>query len=161
MVTKKGWLDYLYYNVGQQQFDFRLNSLSRQPDGSCKSSKWKKYSELIFPIDYNEDWKIKNINNREILPNEVVIDLEEKESLQKVLEKIKSFKVPYYVWDTHSRGFHIHIFLDRILSVEEKLWVIKECGGDIQKANNGTTIALENAEHWKSGKKTELLLNGN
>ena len=160
MLNKKVWLDFLYYNVGKQQYDFRLNGLKRQEDGSVFSTKWKKYSGVCFPLNPWEDNKIIHINNREILPIEVVIDLEDADSVDDVIEKLKEDGLPFYAFHSGSRGFHIHIFLKEALTTEQKLSLIKRYGGDEMKAHNGTTIALEYAKHWKTGKIKREYKNG-
>lgn len=154
-MNKKAWLDYLFYDIRKQQYDFRLSSLIKDKEGNPLSSKWKKYSELIFPLDYNESWKIEHINNREILPCEVVIDLENKENIKEIIKKLKGDELPFHIFDTHSRGYHIHIFFGQSLTNEEKLKITKRYGGDEQKSYQGTSIALELAKHWKSGKIKE------
>lgn len=155
-MNKKAWLDYLYYKIGKQQYDFRLNGLKKTEEGG-KSTKWKKYSEIIFPINPWETEKISWINNREILPIEVVIDIENNTLLEQIKEKLIEDKIkPIYLFSTGSRGFHIHIFFNEEFSVKEKLAIIKRYSGDEQKAGN-TTIALEYSKHWKSGKMKELI----
>jgi len=157
VVNKKAWLDKLYYEIGKQQYDFRLASLTKFPDGSVLSSKWKTYSQLIFPLDVKQDSKIDSINNREILPNEVVVDLEEKENINAVIKKLKQDNLPFYVFDTFSRGYHVHIFFKTALTKDEKLLIIQRYGGDEQKAHQGTVIALEFATHYKSNKIKSLV----
>ena len=157
--SKKAWLDYLFYKIGKQQYDFRLSSLSKN-GGEPISSKWHKFSEIVFPVGPGEEWKLKYINNRDILPIEVVIDLEDAALLGKVEQKLKEDNLqPFYVFATGSRGYHIHIFFKEELTCEEKMKIIKRYGGDEQKAYK-TCIALEFAEHWKSGKIKELIYNG-
>lgn len=156
MIKKKIWLDYLFYELGKQRYDFRLSSLKKIND-EIIPSKWKKYSELIFPIDINQEWKLKHINNREILPCELVIDLEDRSKYKDAIKKIKDDELKFYSFDTMSRGLHIHIFFNDELSVSEKVILIKRYGGDTQKAFCGSAIALEFAAHWKSGKIKNLI----
>lgn len=153
-MNKKAWLDYLFYNIGKQQYDFRLSGLTKKGD-EVISTKWLKFSQLIFPLNFDESWKIEYINNREILPCEVVIDLEEKKYLKRIIKRLNEIDFPFYVFDTKSKGYHIHIFFNRTLSLEEKKSIIRRFLGDEQKIYDGTTIALEYAKHWKSGKTKE------
>ena len=157
--SKKGWLDYLYYRINKQR-DFALCGLFKLPDKEVRAAKWTSYHRAIFPVDYNEDWKLKNINQRQILPSEVVLDIETKEGINETIQKLKERHIEHYVYDTGSRGVHISIFFDRDLNREEKERIIKTFGGDLQKSANITMIALEFTEHWKSGKKKEFY-NGN
>lgn len=149
-LEKKGFLDYLYYSVGGQQFDFFLQYSDKEKD---IHSKWRKYSEVCFDF---EDWKnrkfIEQANHRQILGNEVVLDLEEKESLPKITKTLDEWGYPYYVYETGSRGFHIHLFLKKKLNEAQKLSIIEYFGTDKQKCHEKTLIALENTPHWKSGK---------
>ncbi len=164
LIKKKFWLDYLFYYINKQN-DFRMNCITKKED-KIISSKYKKYSECIFPIDENamcenkENWIFfNNINNREILPNELVIDIENnsQDNLNRIIKKIKEDKINNaYVWTTHSRGYHIHIFFNKQLSKDEKLYLIKRYEGDENKAGN-TMIALEFSPHYKSGKDKEMI----
>ena len=169
MINKKVILDNLYYNIGKQQYDFFLCGTYKKGD-EIKFTKWKKYSECIFPIDAdetseNENWKdeqfFKQINQRQILPIEVVLDLEDKDQLKPISktlsewEQIKDFKI----YSTGSRGYHIHIFFKEELSEKEKFKIIKFFGADEQKAGEKCLIALEGVPHWKSGKiKQEVVI---
>lgn len=155
-LRKKEWLDYLFYKIGKQKYDFRLNGLIKTEDGA-KSTKWKRYSEICFTINPWEDYKIEWVNNRDILPIEVVIDLEDANLLEVVKKKLIENEIkPFYIFSTGSRGYHIHIFYGRELTQKEKLAIIKYFYGDEQKAGK-TCIALEYAKHWKSGKEKELI----
>jgi DNA primase catalytic subunit len=159
-MKKKSWLDYLFYDVGNQQYDFFVSGLRKVGD-KIIPTKWKHYSEVIFPVDFYQDYKIEWINQRQILPNEVVLDLEEKEMLSSILRTLENLGLVFYAFDTGSRGYHIHIFFKRELSEKEKSDIIKYFGADIQKASSKTMIALEFENHWKSGKIKELVKNGN
>lgn len=164
---KKAHLDHLYYDLGQQKFDFELAGTFIGKDGEIGFSKWKKYSECVFPIDFDgsaDDWKeasfFKQINQRQILPNEVILDLEEKKSIKSIIKELKLQKVIFYVYATGSKGFHVHIFYKRDLTEKEKLSIIKYYKADEMKAGLRALIALEWAKHWKSGKiKKEVFKN--
>jgi len=150
----KHWLDYLYYEVCKGEFDFYLQYSEK--DGVM--TKWKKYSEVCFDFENPKNkWFLSKVNQRQILPCEVVLDLESQEELQPALSKLRSFNLPYYVFSTGSRGFHIHIFFKRKLSSEEKHTIIKYFGADTMKAGDKCLIALEFTPHWKSGKIKELV----
>ena len=105
-MNKKVWLDTLYYSIGKQQYDFEVCGLWKKGE-ERKSTKWKKYSEVCFPIEPWEDYKIKWVNQRQILPIEVVLDLEEREQLKPIIKKLKEMGYTFYVFDTGSRGYHI------------------------------------------------------
>lgn len=156
---KKAYLDFLYYNLGEQNYDFELAGTFKQKDGEIGFSKWKKYSECIFPCDFDgsaDDWKeaafFRQINQRQILPIEVVLDLEDKNQLPEVIKKLKKLGLIYYIFDTGSRGYHAHLYFNEEVEQGKKLAIIKYFGCDEQKDGNRVLIALEWANHWKSNK---------
>lgn len=145
----KQFLDYLFYEIGQQRYDFYLQCSEKEG----LKTKWRKYSEICF--DYGNPknkWFIEHCNQRQILPCEIVLDFERKDQLKPAIERLKKFELKYYVYSTGSRGYHIHIFFNRDLTKREKENIIKYFDADIQKAGVKTLIALEHSKHWKSGK---------
>ena len=159
-MDKKEWLDKLYYVIGRQQYDFALCGLKLK-DGEVKSTKWKTYRNVCFPLNPEENYKLNWINQRQILPCEVVLDLETKETLPKITSKLTELGYIFYVFQTGSRGYHVHVFFNRDLTEEEKLQIIKYFGADTQKSSKRTMIALEFSEHYKSGKIKDLIEDGN
>ena len=162
---KKKTLDNLYYNIGKQQFDFFVAGTFKQKDGVIGFSKWKKYSEAVFPIDFDgscrEDWKtqkfFEQINQRQILPIEVVLDIEDKNQIKPIVEKLEKWKWDYEIWDTGSRGYHIHIISKEEFNQEEKEAFIRNLGTDMQKCSDKCLIALENCPHWKTGNLKRMI----
>jgi hypothetical protein len=147
-MDKKSWLDKLHYDFDKQRGNLELAYL--QPEGP--NSKWIKH------IDAQADEKFLEIaNNRTILPNEIVIDIEEPEQFQGTLEQIKRDFEFYSAYSTGSRGYHIHIFFEEPVDKENKKEVIEIYNGDKQKATERTMIALENCPHWKTGKNKTLI----
>ena len=71
-MNKKTQLDILYYDIGNQ-YDFFLCGTYKVGEDT-KFTKWKKYSECIFPLDVTggNHWQDENfleqINQRQILP---------------------------------------------------------------------------------------------
>ncbi|MHA2017487.1 MAG: hypothetical protein ACTSXY_04345 [Promethearchaeota archaeon] len=173
--SKKVLLDKIYYEINNQQ-DFYVAGTYKK-NGETLFTKWKKYSEAIFPIDFDgtcrEDWKaqkyFEQIDQRQILPIEVVLDIEEKKQIKPIviiLKNLKSIDVgDYFIYETGSRGYHIHIFFKEELSEKEKLFFVKKFGTDIQKCSEKCLIALEGVPHWKTGNpkkevSKEEILNG-
>ena len=100
-MNKKEWLDVLYYDIGKQQGDFFISGLKKTPDGEVISTKWKKYSEVCFPLNPWDYKKIDWVNQRQILPNEIVLDLEDKERILSIKEKLdRLFKDNYKIYNT-------------------------------------------------------------
>ena len=161
-MNKKEWLDVLYYDIGKQQGDFFISGLKKTPDGEVISTKWKKYSEVCFPLNPWDYKKIDWVNQRQILPNEIVLDLEDKERILSIKEKLdRLFKDNYKIYSTGSRGYHIHIFFTQPISETDKKTWAKIFGSDLLKAGEKTMIALEDCPHWKTGmNKQEVKING-
>jgi DNA primase catalytic subunit len=157
-MNKVNFLNYLFYDFGKQQYNFYLQYSEK--DGI--KTKWRKFLDVFSdPENKKNKWFIENCNQRQILPIEVVLDLESMEELDPALEKLKKFNLQYYVFSTGSRGVHIHIFFNKELTGEEKLAILKYFDADLQKAGKKTLIALEYSKHWKSGKlKEEVKVNG-
>ena len=158
---KKSILDNLYYHLGKQNFDFFLCG-TYMKNNEKQFTKWKKYSECIFLINFDgtsEYWKeqqfFNQINQRQIFPNEVVLDLEEKKQLPNIIKKLKEWKIIFKVYSTGSRGYHIHCWFNKKINEKEKSIIINYFKTDIQKSSKKTMIALENVPHWKSGKIKE------
>ncbi len=154
-------IDNLYYDLGKQNFDFFLCG-TYMKNGERLFTKWKRYSECIFPIDFDgacPDWKTQSffeqINQRQIFPNEVVLDLEEKEQLEPTIKKLKEWGIKFKVYSTGSRGYHLHCLFEDSMNEEDKRRLINSFGADVQKNSDKTMIALENYPHWKTGKIKE------
>jgi len=147
-MDKKSWLSRLHYDFDKQRGNLELAYL--QQEGP--KSKWVKY------LDAQADEKFLEVaNNRTILPNEIVIDIEEPEQFQGILDRIKSNFEFFSAYSTGSRGYHIHIFFDEPIDKENKKEIIEIYSGDKQKATERTMIALENCPHWKTGKNKDLI----
>lgn len=170
---KKAILDKIYYEIGKQSFDFYVAG-NYTKKGEIMFSKWKKYSDAVMPIDFDgkcnngkgDDWKkqkyFEQINQRQIFPNEIVLDLEETEQLEPIKKELNlMFKNKecdnFKIYFTGSRGYHIHLFFKEDFTEEEKLFILKKFGVDEQKASNKNLIALEGFPHWKTGKIKELV----
>lgn len=155
-MNKKEWLDKLFYDVGKQRYDFFISGLKRTTKGDI-STKWYRYSEKVMIINPWEDYKIKWVNQRQVLPVEIVIDLEEREILSKVVKLLDKHNETYYIYDTGSRGYHIHIFFKKELTEQQKRLFIKKYFGDLELARIKHMVNLEFAKHWKSGKIKKLV----
>jgi len=162
-MNKKGWLDKLYYQIGKQNVDYELNIMKKE-DGVTKSTKWKKYSEVCFPIDqagHCDDlhtWAFFNrCNNRSIFPNEIVLDLEDPDQFDNLKFALDAYQFKYYAFKTGSKGYHFHLFFDEDLIEAEKVLLINRFGCDAQKASKRCMIALEFTPHWKTGNTKSLI----
>jgi len=150
MNNKKSYLDNLHYNIDNQKGNLELTYAYKNNEGTPIFSKWKKY------LDCDDNFILK-VNNRTILPNEVVLDIEEPERFKEIFEQVKKNFEFYSAWKTGSRGNHIHLFFDKDLIPEEKLSIIKKYKTDEQKASSRCLIALEEVPHWKTGKSKTLI----
>jgi len=153
---KKEALDNLYYNKGKQQFDFEVCSLYKDRKGNSKSRwKWIPYSQIVFDIEKNKK-KFREINCRQIFPNEIVLDLETKKGIGHILKELDKNNFCYECYETGSKGFHIHLWFDSEITQEEKEKFILIFKGDVMKKSDRNVIALEKYPHWKTGRTKTL-----
>lgn len=154
--NKKEILDNIYYNLGRQHTDFHIFGLHKN-----FNTKHKKYSTICFNLDFDETNPfLNNINNRTICENEVVLDIETKESLEEVKKKLSSPLLndcDIFIYDTGSRGIHVHIWYKNPISKEIKKALIKIFGADALKSGDYSPIALEKVPHWKTGRYKKLI----
>jgi len=152
---KKEYLDNLYYKVGNQKSDFELCFMDKKRD---INSKWRKWSEIGFDIENEENKKWVTLgNNRTILKNEVVLDLEDSERFEEILRKLKSQGLSFRAFKTGSKGYHFHLIFKNEVSPEDKLKIIECYECDTQKSSERCMIALEFEKHWKTGNYKELI----
>lgn len=156
---KKGLLDNLYYNVGKQQTDYFVCGTYIDKKGIKQFTKWRKYLDAVSCVDVlngQNDWKtlkyFESINQRQILPNEIVLDLEDPKQLKPVVDKLKKWGWEYSIFSTGSRGHHVHIFFNEDFTTDEKEAIVRKFGADVQKCSEKNLIALEGENHWKTGR---------
>lgn len=149
---KKTYLDNLHYNHNKQQGNLELAYGFRDKEENLKFSKWKKYLDI-----QGDDRFIAKANNRTILPNEIVLDIEDLDQFLKILDEVKRDFQFYSAYKTGSRGAHIHLWFNEALNPGEKLFIIKKYHADEQKASARCMIALENCPHWKTGNPKTLV----
>lgn len=175
----KNHLDYLYYKINRQN-DYMLQQQTK--DGFM--SKRRPYSEIGFNCD--EYW-IPRVNARTILKTELVLDYdpdgkltknELKLNIRHIVAKLKKFNPDsVHVYDTSSKGYHIHVFFGRWYNIplNEKVQLRKDMAcslpmwkqnkdgtmirlnPDMQKMSENVMINLEHSKHWKTGKQKKLI----
>jgi hypothetical protein len=149
-----GRLQYLANKHG----DFKVAKSWRKKDGEIIWSRHKSVLECSESIRGIE-W-LNQVSHRQILPIEIVLDLDENPTIQKlniICDELEKKEYHYKAYETGSRGFHIHIFLpnsfillNKRLKEQVREDMIKEFGADLHKKNE-VLIALEEAPHWKTG----------
>jgi hypothetical protein len=152
MNNKKKYLDYLHYKIDKQKNNLELAFASKNSNGDVIWSKWINYLDA-----QSDKYFLSKVNNRTILPNEVVIDLEEPERFSEVIKKINEDFDDFLAYKTGSKGYHIHLFFKYEIPIKTKLNIIKRYGADEQKAIKRCMIALENCPHWKTGNIKEII----
>ncbi len=153
-MNKKIILDNIYYNLGRQHTDFKIFGLLSKNIGT----KWKKYSEVCFPLNLREtSLFLEKVNNRTICENEIVLDIEDKNNIDKIIERLKKLTdCDIFVYDTGSRGIHVHLWDKNPTEEKLKEELIQVFKADTLKLT-GKPIALENVPHWKTGKIKRLI----
>lgn len=138
-----------YYNIIEKNLDF----------ATAKGEDWSKWRKWIELSNYE---KI-GINQRGILQNEIVFDIENKTEhvpLMKLLEMEGFF---FSTWDTGGKGTHTHLYFDKNLSSKEKLFFLKrvqtaiKISLDESSAKGRRLIGIELGFHRKTGKQKTLI----
>jgi hypothetical protein len=149
---KKAHLDYIYYELGRQRSNYKACILNKTKEGRS-SSKWRSYGDFGFSCDYAF---ISQLNQREVLQNEVVLDIEDISKLERTMVILERMGIRYAIYKTHSKGLHVHIWFRNKLNDKKRKRIIMFFEADLQ-VKPRHLIALENAIHWKSGKRKELI----
>jgi len=147
-VQSEEFLKALYERHG----DFRLHYMRGENNPIWNG--WKFYSHCT-EHERNE------ANLREIMSNEIILDIDNPEQLTEIENKLEKLNLSYTEWNTGSRGFHIRlVFPDLVLCPEEQCklireYVIAEFGTDPKKKTG--LLAIENKPHFKTGKLKTLI----
>ena len=115
----------------------------------------------------DERWKLLSANNRTLFKHEVVGDLDPHKDEERVsndrlinaIKKVKKYEPNYFeVWFSGSRGYHLHIFDESMMLLEEqnrnriRKHVLSRISADLSLASEKHMIALEHALHHKTGR---------
>lgn len=123
--------------------------------------KWTKHQSVqkLWQSDKGMEF-LGNANCRQILPYEIVLDMDDdvsEKKLNEICDGLDAYGFSYKAYFTGSKGYHIHIF-DDVLKKYEKVtrqkirhYLISKFGCDTQKASENTMIALEDTPHFKTG----------
>lgn len=101
-------------------------------------------------------------NQRTLSPNEIILDFESPEATSSGVAKLILERIDFWLYRAN-RGCHAHIFFERLPSFsadrrkEIRSLFCKRFGADSSKVSDDSMIALENRQHWKSGKLKMLL----
>lgn len=174
------WLCRLYYDIGFQNTDFKLQIAWKHDDGEQMWSKRRSFLEVHTLEDLRF---ISRVNNRTLLNNEVVLDYDRVIFPENVMKDAQILAAKtwcdqhdyrYSIFHTGSKGVHFHIFIDSLARmnpesrrrVREKI-IFDLCGddkyfapnfsGDYAKISDSVPIALEFVPHWKTGKPKSLI----
>jgi DNA-binding MarR family transcriptional regulator len=122
----------------------------------------KKWSSEKILKDLSKEEK-EQFNLRKQLPNEIILDIEEKYKAEDVIKQLQEKKLSYEEWDTGSRGIHISIKFSNlaeqslILRNRIRKYIINLYGCDESLAKESQWMALEHSPHFKTGKAKTLI----
>ena len=151
------WLDYLFYQVGKQVTNFRVTH-TYEHDGHIKFSKWIPY------LDAQGTEKLLKANQRELLKNEIVLDLDTDEGdYDELIKTLKKEGYKFYAFQTlDCRARHIHLFFDGLSKLKKQQReeirenFIKYYNCDTQLRSDKHVIPIEYALHWKTNETKHL-----
>ena len=170
-ICKKLWLKQIANKYG----DFKI-AFSKKVNG--EHIYYKHRSVIECSSDESLYYMFDICNHRQILPYEIIIDLDDEKAIagvDKICELLDNYKETYFCFKTGSKGYHIHIiskaFIDvdgikedfkkqvrfKIYSKIKKLLIYEI---DQQKGSDNVLISFENILHWKTGIKKTLYKKG-
>jgi hypothetical protein len=157
--TRAGRLQYLCNKYGS----FKVARAFMKPN---EEPIWSKHREVLecWESEKGIQW-LGLVNNRQILPCEIVLDLDNKPTLEHVnhiCDKLDALEENYIAYFTGSKGYHIHMkhksfnFMTKSQKEQYRQKFLSAFSADLHKKSE-VMIALEDAPHWKTGKlKTEI-----
>ena len=161
--------------VNQKQHIQQL--LKMKPSGFDPNVETHRETEEGLKYSPREKWRQQDhIDERQVLPNEIVIDIdtetteEAREENRKVLTWLESEGLPNFVADTGGTGFHIHIFFEvpenseNLQTWKEQLynWIKKEAeenlNVDTDLWDDGVNESSKHLIRAVGGRKTDTAL---
>lgn len=139
--------------------DFKIcNNFIDKNDGE---KKWTKHRSVLDCWHNNLKF-LDTASHRQILPYEIVLDLDEEDSILKVEDicnHLEELEEDFYCFKTGSRGFHIHIIDKQLCQLPDKykeliireLYNLSDIKFDQHKASSKVMIAVCSVPHWKTG----------
>ena len=175
-IGKKLWLEQIANKYG----DFKI-AFSKKVNG--EHVYYKHRSVIECSSDENLYYMFDICNHRQILPYEIIIDLDDEKAIadvDKICNRLDGHKEEFICYKTGSKGFHIHIIEKKLAIIRNnyknhsedffklihneiyKLLIQKQLKifVDTQKGSNKTLIAFENVPHWKTGIKKIIYRKG-
>src|SRR3990167_9073 len=154
--TQREFLQTLCNSLG----DFKVARARLDPDGTPRCPPHRS----VLDCWHSDDGLrfLDTVNNRQILPCEIIIDIDESPSITKamlVIDRLNTHGIRWKLYATGSRGYHLHVWIkDLLLLTPDERTIIRlkllrniGAGLDLQKTTERVMIALEGAPHWKTG----------
>ena len=135
-----------------------------------KEDLWTKHFSVISICESGKMELLQHSNNRQLLSNEIVIDLDYLENETKSLFEERAKKIiqvltesfTVRVYFSGSKGYHIHIMYNEHLDKDTfrlcKNNILTKFNGDLHKASFKSLIALEFCPHWKTNQLKTLIV---
>lgn len=129
--------------------------------------RWSKHHSVMECWEMGEKgiWFLAHANHRQILPCELVIDLDDNPTIEKmnaVCNILEEDKLHYQAYFTGSKGYHIHLLNAQWLQYDKRYreaireQILIKFGADLHKKSE-VMIAIENVPHWKTGNLKTLV----
>jgi len=174
---REDFLFYLFNDLGHENLRLSYNYFK---NGEKYFSKHILYKDIMGlnqndfvpgTIDTRKTF-IDKAQHRTTFDVEIIIDTDDLQIDKKTLfsnalskakwikKKLDELNYNFLIYKSN-KGYHFHMIDERLKffsSEQRKLFkeqIIKTLGGDFNKSSDNTTIALEGAIHWKSGKLKE------
>lgn len=144
--------------------DFRVFRTHRNNNNEIKFSRWRSVLEC-WESKEGLKW-LKTVNNREILPIEIVLDIDENVNIDRVnriCDKLEKYGVHHTAYFSGSKGYHIHILSYKLGEYTKRqremirTVILEKLNCDPQKKSEHGTIAIECCPHWRTGRKKSVV----
>lgn len=152
-------------NYEQLKENYIQKIIREKPDMNClyinlqNNTRWPS-EKCITDLSQSEREEVNLVKQ---LPNEIILDVEEKYRLYDIQSKIEERKWSYELYDTGSRGIHFSLKFSNLADKELELrnrirkYIIQLFRTDEKLAKENQWVAMPWAKHIKTGKEKTLI----
>ncbi len=145
-----------YYEVSHRVLHYSEEYKTSKPEVIVESCKMTKADVLLIA------------NNRQVMPFEVVFDIDEEDSLAKathILGWLSGLGLVSSVWESGGKGHHVHCYIGQLADMDPTVRRVvrgvffNQCGVkvDEQLKSDNVTIALEYSSHRRTMRDKQIV----
>ena len=140
-------------NLCMKHGDFKVALAYKKEDQFI----WSKHQTVLKLWETQKGMEfLERANNRQILPCEIVLDMDDdvsEKKLKEICDALDEYGFSYKAYFTGSKGYHIHVYIKELAGYSKQSrykirhHLISEFGCDTQKSSDTVMIALEDVPH--------------